>query len=132
MKKNRFHMAIAIGAGFLFIAVSIAHACVRTAAAHGARNHSGIQAAGLVEASYSETSDGDCGCSSIRDRLLSSAPERSSHGMASTGDLQAMPAVTGLPFIVEPGMLLAEGLPRCRGNPNGQARLYLSNSVLRI
>ena len=132
MKRNRFHVATAVCAGFLFVAVSIAHACVRTSAAHGARNHSGIQATGLVQASYSETPYNDCGCSSIRDRLLSSAPERSFHGIVSGADLQAMSALAGLPLIVEPGMLRAEGLSRCRGNPNGQARSYLSNSVLRI
>jgi hypothetical protein len=129
MKKNRFHIAVAILAGFLLIAVSIAHACVRTAGAHGARDYSGIQAAGLVRASHSETPD--AGCSSIRDRLLSLAPERPFYGMGSTVDLQAMPAVAGLP-LTESCALSAEGHPWCRGNLDSQARPYLFNSVLRI
>ena len=130
MKKNRFHIAVAIFAGCLFIAVSTVHACVRAGTPHDAHAHSDVQAAGLVQVSYSEIPGGDCGCNSIRDRLLSSAPEWSTHRTGSTADFQTKPAVAGLPLI-ETGTFSAEQLPRRRGSAIGQA-LYLSNSVLRI
>lgn len=126
MKKARFHIAVAVFAGMLFLAVTVSHACIGTTAPHGSHDHSGIQAAGLQLASHSEAPD--AGCTSIRDHLLSLAPERSSHAIHLTSGLLSMLTFVRLASI-NVDTASAEGRAGCAGI---QPRPYFFKSVLRI
>ncbi len=129
MKKDRFQIAVAVFAGILFVAVTVAHACIGTAAPREAHDHSRMLSAGLLQASHAEAQDP--GCSSIRDCLLSLGAERASHATALISGLHAMPTIVGRPS-VEIDRLPSE---RRRGQVRisvAQAPLYLSKSVLRI
>jgi predicted DNA repair protein MutK len=128
MKRPRFHIAVAVLAGILFLAVTVAHACIGTVASHGAHDHSGIQAAGLVQTTHSEAQDENC--RSVRDRLVSLAPELSqTHSLV--GDLQTI-LVIGEQVITEIQRLTAERPPGANSTADDQPPLYIFNSVFRI
>ena len=129
MKKNRFHIVVAVLAGMLFITVTVAHACAGTAALQIAHDHSGILAAGSVQSSHSAAPE--AGCRSIRDRLLSLGAERSAHATLLTSGFHTMPTLVGRQS-TEIDTLPAEGPPGCAGTPVAPERLYFSKSILRI
>ena len=129
MKKNRFHIVVAVLAAILFITVSVAHACAGTAALQIAHDHSGILAAGSVQSSHSAAPE--AGCRSIRDRLLSLGAERSAHATLLTIGCHTMPAIAGR-YSTEIDTVPAEPSPGCAGTPVAHARLYFFKSILRI
>ena len=128
MKKPRFDIGVAVFAGILFLAVTVAHACVGTIAPHGAHNHSGIQAVGLVQTSHAEAQDENC--RSLRDRFVSLAPEPS-QTLSLVGDLYTIPIIgeQGVTKIQTP---TAERPPGANSIADDQPPLYIFNSVFRI
>ena len=128
MKKTRFHIAVAVSAGIFFLAVTIAHACIGTATSHGAHDHSAIEAAGLAQTSHAEAQDETCG--SIRDRLVSVAPQPSqTHSLV--GDLHTTPII-GEQVVAEIQTLTAERPPGTDSIADDQPPLYIFNSVFLI
>ncbi len=128
MKNPRFHIAVAVFAGILFLAVTVAHACIGTTAPHGAHDHSGIQAAGLVQTSHAEAQEENC--RSLRDRFVSLAPEPSqTHSLV--GDLHTFPII-GEQVVTEIRTLTAERPPGANSIADDQPPLYIFNSVFRI
>jgi hypothetical protein len=129
MKKARFHIAVAVFAGILFIAVTVAHACIGTAAPRGAHDHSGMQAAaGLMQTSHAEAQDEIC--RSLRDRFISLVPEPSQSNFV-VADLNAIPAI-GEQVVAEIQMFTAERPPGSSSLADDQPPLYIFNSVFRI
>lgn len=128
MKKNRFHIAVAVFAGILFLAVTVAHACIGTTAPHGSHDHSAIQSAGFVQALHSEAQDETC--RSLRDRFVSLAPEPSqAHSLV--GDLHTIPII-GEQVVTEIQTRTAERPPGANSIADDQPLLYIFNSVFRI
>ncbi|MGE5817400.1 MAG: hypothetical protein ACM37Z_05205 [Deltaproteobacteria bacterium] len=128
MKRTRFHIAVAVSAGIFFLVVTIAHACIGTAASHGAHDHSGIQAVGLAQTSHVEAQDETC--RSLRDRFVSLAPEPSeTHFLV--GDLHTIPII-GEQVVTEIQKLTAERPPGANSIADDQPPLYIFNSVFRI
>lgn len=129
MKKPHFHIAVAVFAAILFLAVTIAHACIGTAAPHGAHDHSGMQAAaGLMQTSHAEAQDEIC--RSLRDRFISLAPKPSqSHFLVS--DLNTIPTI-GEQMVANIQTLTAERPPGSGSIADDQPPRYIFNSVFRI
>lgn len=129
MKKNRFHVAVAISVGIFFLTITIAHACIGTAAPRGAHDHSGMQTAvGLMQTSHGEAQDEIC--RSLRDRFVSLAPEPSQSHFVVT-DLNTIPAI-GEQALAEIQMFTAERPPGSSSIAADQPPLYIFNSVFRI
>jgi len=129
MKKEHFQIAIAISVGIFFLTVTIAHACIGTAAPRGAHDHSGMQvAAGLMQTSHAEAQDEIC--RSLRDRFISLAPEPSQSHFVVT-DLNAIPAI-GEQGVAQIQMFTAERPPGSSSIAADQPPLYIFNSVFRI
>lgn len=128
MKRTRFHIAVAVSAGIFFLVVTIAHACIGTAASHGAHDHSGIQAVGLAQTSHVEAQDETC--RSLRDRLLSSVPQ-SPQTHSLFGALHTIPVI-GEQLVTEHQTLTAERPPGANSIADDQPPLYIFNSVFRI
>ncbi len=127
MKKN-FHMTVAAIAGILFLATSVAHACIGTVGGHDAHHHGGIQAVGLAQSSHAEAKDEDC--KSVRDRLLSLAPSPSqAHSLAWHLDLMPTAAESAVTAVQ---LFTAERPPGTRWTSDSQSPLYIFNSVFRI
>ena len=128
MKKPRFHIAVAVFAGILLLVNIVAHACIGMTASHGAHDHSGIQCAGLVQTSHAEAQEENC--RSLRDRLVSLAPEPSqTHPLV--GDLHTIPII-GEQVVTEIQTLTAERPPGANSIADDQPPLYIFNSVFRI
>jgi hypothetical protein len=127
MKKSRFHIAVAVFAGILFLAVTVAHACIGTTAPHGAHDHSGMRAAGLLQTSHAAQ---DETCNSLRDRFVSLAPKPSqTHFLV--GDLNTIPMI-GDQMVAKIQTLTAERPPGSNSIAQDQPPLYIFNSVFRI
>ena len=128
MKRTRLHIAVAASVAILFLAVTVAHACIGTVTSHGAHDHSGIQAASVTQTSHAEAQDE--ACRSVRDRFVSLAPELSqTHSLVS--DLHTIPII-GERVVAEMQTLTAERPPGTDVIADDQPPLYIFNSVFRI
>jgi len=127
MKKN-FHMTVAVLAGILFLATTVAHACIGTVAGHDVHHHGGIEADGLAQSSHAEAQDENC--KTLRDRLLSLAPgPYQAHSLAWHLDL--MPTAAE-PAVIAVQMFTAERPPGTHWPSDNQSSFYIFNSVFRI
>ena len=128
MKKTRFHIAVAVVAGILFLAVTVTHACIGTTTRRGAHGCSGFEGSSLLRASHTEAQDENCG--SVRDRFVSLASGPSqSHPFA--GELYLIPNIREQ-LVTKLQMLTAERPPGLSCIADDQPPLYIFNSVFRI
>ncbi len=128
MKKGYFHIAVAIPVGVFFLTVTVAHACIGTVATRGAHEHGNMHSPGPMQTSHTEAQDEMC--RSLRDRLISLAPQPSqSHSLVS--DLNTIPAM-GEPMVAEIQAFTAERPPGSGSIADDQPPLYIFNSVFRI
>jgi hypothetical protein len=127
MKRPRFRITVAGFVSILFLATAIAHACIGTVARHGAHDHGGIQATGLVQNSHAEGQDENC--RSVRDRFISLAPR--STETPSVANVQVIPTI-GEPTITAIQTFTAERPPGTHFIADDQPPLYIFNSVFRI
>lgn len=128
MKRTRFHIAVAVSAGIFFLAVTVAHACIGTAASHDAHDHSGFKVRSVLQASHANAQDE--ACRSVRDRLISSVPQ--SHQTHSLfGSRHTIPVI-GEQLVTEHQTLTAERPPGANSIADDQPPLYIFNSVFRI
>jgi hypothetical protein len=131
MKRTHFHIAVAISAGIFFLAVTVAHACIGTATSHDAHDHSGFKVRSVLQASHADAQDE--ACRSVRDRLISLAPEPSlTHSLV--GDLNHLNTIPmiGQQVVAEIQKLTAERPPGANSTADDQPPLYIFNSVFRI
>jgi hypothetical protein len=128
IRKSLVRTAIAASVTVLFIAVTIAHACIGTAASHRAHDHSGFAVGGLQQTSHTDPQGENC--RSVRDRLLSLVPQ-SPQTHSLLGALHTIPVI-GEGLVTELQALTAERPPGTNRIADDQPPLYIFNSVLRI
>jgi hypothetical protein len=126
--KKHLRITVAVLVGILFLATSVAHACIGIVAAHDTHHHGGVHAAGPVQHSHPEAQDENC--RSLRDRLLSLAP-RPSQSHSLVWHLDMMPTV-GETAVTAVQMFTAERPPGTHWISDNQSPLYIFNSVFRI
>ena len=126
--KNYCRITVTVVSAILFLTTAVAHACIGTVTARGAHDHSGVQAAGLVQTSHGEAQDENC--RSLRDRFLSLVTGVS-HTSSLIGDIHATP-VAGEGIATAIQMFTAERPPGIHLIADNQSPLYIFHSVFRI
>ncbi len=127
MGKGHFHIAVAISVGVLFLTVTIAHACIGMVAAHPAHEHGRMHTTEPMSKSHADAQDEIC--KSLRDRLVSLAPQPpQAHSFITA--LNTITAIAEPPG-VEIQAFTAERPPGVHPSYN-QSALYILKSVFRI